>query len=358
MKRATIILALLLSSLAAGATTPLWLRDVKISPDGEKIAFCYKGDIWSVPAAGGTAVRLTTLDSYEANPVWSPDGASIAFASDRNGGYDIYIMPSEGGSAKRLTYNSASEIPSAFTPDGKNILFSATIQDPAQSALFPYSAMTELYSVPVDGGKTRQVFGTPAELISYSPDGKFFVYQDRKGGEDEWRKHHTSSITRDIWRYDTATGKHTNLTERPGEDRNPVLSADGGSVYILSEVNGGTMNVWSIPASGRSGSWKQLTSFDTHPVRFLSRGRDRLCFTWDGEIYTMTEGSKPSKVAIDLTLDEENNTELMHLSSGATSSAVSPDGKQIAFIVRGEVFVTSVEYNTTKQITHTAAALP
>ena len=356
MKRATIILALLLSSLAAGATTPLWLRDVKISPDGEKIAFCYKGDIWSVPAAGGTAVRLTTLDSYEANPVWSPDGASIAFASDRNGGYDIYIMPSEGGSAKRLTYNSASEIPSAFTPDGKNILFSATIQDPAQSALFPYSAMTELYSVPVDGGKTRQVFGTPAELISYSPDGKFFVYQDRKGGEDEWRKHHTSSITRDIWRYDTATGKHTNLTERPGEDRNPVLSADGGSVYILSEVNGGTMNVWSIPASGRSGSWKQLTSFDTHPVRFLSRGGDRLCFTWDGEIYTMTEGSKPSKVAIDLTLDEENNTELMHLSSGATSSAVSPDGKQIAFIVRGEVFVTSVEYNTTKQITHTAAA--
>lgn len=356
MKRATIILALLLSSLAAGATTPLWLRDVKISPDGEKIAFCYKGDIWSVPAAGGTAVRLTTLDSYEANPVWSPDGASIAFASDRNGGYDIYIMPSEGGSAKRLTYNSASEIPSTFTPDGKNILFSATIQDPAQSALFPYSAMTELYSVPVDGGKTRQVFGTPAELISYSPDGKFFVYQDRKGGEDEWRKHHTSSITRDIWRYDTATGKHTNLTERPGEDRNPVLSADGGSVYILSEVNGGTMNVWSIPASGRSGSWKQLTSFDTHPVRFLSRGGDRLCFTWDGEIYTMTEGSKPSKVAIDLTLDEENNTELMHLSSGATSSAVSPDGKQIAFIVRGEVFVTSVEYNTTKQITHTAAA--
>ncbi len=356
MKKASIIFALLLSSLTVWAITPLWLRDVAISPDGTQIAFCYKGDIWSVPSDGGKAVRLTTLGSYEAYPVWSPDGSSIAFASDRNGGFDVYIMPSFGGGARRLTYNSASEIPSAFTPDGKNVLFSASIQDPAQSALFPYAAMTELYSVPVKGGKTTQVLGTPAEYVSYSPDGRFFLYQDRKGGEDEWRKHHTSSVTRDIWRYDMATGKHTNLTNRPGEDRNPVLSADGKNAYILSEVDGGTMNVWSIPLAGKGAQMKQITNFDTHPVRFLSRGGDMLCFTWDGEIYTLKPGSMPEKVAIDLILDEENNTEMASRSSGATDASVSPDGKQIAFIVRGEVFVTSVEYNTTKQITHTAAA--
>lgn len=356
MKRLPILLALSLSVLTASATTPSWLRDVTISPDGSRIAFCYKGDIWTVPSGGGSALRLTTLDSYEANPVWSPDGSSIAFASDRNGGFDIYVMPSSGGNARRLTFNSASEIPSSFTPDGKNILFSASIQDPVQSALFPYAAMTELYSVPVAGGRTSQVLGTPAEYVNYSPDGKFFLYQDRKGGEDEWRKHHTSSVTRDIWRYDTATGKHTNITARPGEDRNPVLSADGKSIYFLGEVDGGTMNVWSMPVSGNKASWKRVTDFKTHPVRFLSRGGDRLCFTWDGDIYTLQSGSAPVKVAVDLTLDEKGDVELVQKKSGASGAVPSPDGKQIAFTVRGEVFVTSVEYGTTRQITHTAAA--
>lgn len=366
MKRFLLITLLLTAAFNAGATSPSWLRDVKISPDGTKIAFCYKGDIWAVPSTGGTAVRLTTQSSYEATPIWSPDGKQIAFSSDRNGGYDIYIMPSEGGSAKRLTYNSANEIPSAFSADGKQVLFSSSIQDPAESALYPASSMTELYAVPVEGGKTVQIFGTPAEMLSVSPDGKFFLYQDKKGGEDEWRKHHTSSITRDIWRYDIASKKHTNITNRAGEDRNPAISADGRSAYILAEVAGGSMNVWSMPLTGKASSpvaaaeipagWRQITSFDTHPVRFLSRGGNSLCFTWDGEIYTMKEGSKPEKVSISLTLDEDDRYEVMKATSGASGSTVSPDGKQIAFIVRGEVFVTAVDYTTTKQITSTAAA--
>lgn len=133
-------------------------------------------------------------------------------------------MSADGGTARRLTYHSASEIPSAFTPDGKFVLFSASIQDPAESALFPTGAMTELYKVPVTGGRTEQVLATPAEWVCFDKSGKNFLYQDRKGFEDEWRKHHTSSITRDIWLYDVSTGKHANLTNREGEDRNPVYA--------------------------------------------------------------------------------------------------------------------------------------
>lgn len=356
MKKLVLSLLTASSVLAASAVTPLWLRDVSISPNGDEIVFCYKGDIYKVAASGGGAMQLTTQDAYDCSPVWSPDGSKIAFSSNRKGNFDVYVMSANGGSAKRLTTNSVSETPTSFTPDGKKVLFIASIQDPAESAMFPTSAMTELYSVAVEGGRTMQVLGTPAEAVNYDKSGKFFLYQDRKGFEDEWRKHHTSSITRDVWRYDVASGKHTNLTDRAGEDRNPVLAADGKTVYFLSERNGGTFNVYSFPLDNPK-DVKAVTAFKTHPVRFLSASKDNtLCFTYDGEIYTQLSGKSPKKVAIDIVRDDENNPMMSKSSSGARGATVSPDGKQVAFIVRGEVFVTSVEYNTTKRITNTAAA--
>lgn len=356
--RKKILCTLLLGTTFAHAmaVTPLWMRDVRISPDGKEILFCYKGDIYKVSAKGGEAVQLTTQESYESSPVWSPDGKQIAFASDRFGNTDVFVMPANGGSARRLTTNSASEIPSAFTPDGKFIVFSASIQDPASSALFPTSAMTELYKVPAEGGKTEQILGTPAEMVCFNAAGDKFLYQDRKGFEDEWRKHHTSSITRDVWMYDMASGKHTNLTKRAGEDRNPVLSSDGKEVFFLSERNKGSFNVYSFPLDNPE-QVKALTSFSTHPVRFLSLGGDgTLCYTYNGEIYTQKQGGKPSKVNVSLTRDDQEIPVTLSYTRGASEAVASPDGKQVAFIVRGEVFVTSVEYGTTKQITHTPEA--
>lgn len=97
MKKLFLCMALGLAAEWALAAEPLWLRDVKISPDGQQIAFCYKGDIYKVAADGGKAVQLTTQESYESSPVWSPDGTRIAFASNREGGSDLYVMSSEGG---------------------------------------------------------------------------------------------------------------------------------------------------------------------------------------------------------------------------------------------------------------------
>ncbi|MBU9038364.1 peptidase S41 [Phocaeicola vulgatus] len=355
MKKLLTCLALSFVAASSYAATPLWLRDVQISPDGTEIAFCYKGDIYKVPANGGTATQLTTQASYECSPIWSPDSKQIAFASDRNGNFDLFVISADGGAARRLTTHSASEIPSTFTTDGNYILFSASIQDPANSALFPTSAMTELYKVPVTGGRTEQVLGTPAEMVCFDKSGKTFLYQDRKGFEDEWRKHHTSSITRDVWLYDSENGKHTNLTAHAGEDRNPVFAPDGQTVYFLSERDGSTFNVYSFPISSPQ-SLKTVTHFKTHPVRFLSMGSNgTLCYTYDGEIYTQKQGDKPQKVKIDIIRDDQNTIADLNFSNGATSATVSPDGKQVAFIVRGEVFVTSADYNTTKQITHTPA---
>ena len=343
---------------ASQAFTPLWLRDVMVSPDGQQVLFCYKGDIYKVSTKGGTAVQLTTHDSYECSPVWSADGKQIAFASDRHGNLDIFTMSADGGSATRLTYNSVAEVPQAFSPDGKWVLFGAAIQDPAASVMFPDNTLPELYKVPAKGGRTLQVLGTPAEMLSFAADGKSFYYQDRKGYEDEWRKHHTSSITRDVWFYDAKSGQHTNITAHAGEDRNPVASADGKTLYFLSERNGGSMNVYALNTGANNGQQPvAVTTFKTHPVRFLSAARNGLlCYTYNGEIYTQKNGSQPQKLSITLTRDDEPVISDLTFTSGARQAVVSRDGKQVAFVARGEVFVTSTEYATTRRISQTAGA--
>ena len=185
MKR-LFLCAILMAALNLSAQ-PLWLRENVISPQGDQIAFCYKGDVYVVAAQGGKALQLTTTTAYETSPVWSPDGRQLAFASDRKGNMDVFVMPSAGGAAKQLTFNSASETPWTFTPDGRYIYFSAAIQDPTSSALFPSSRLTEVYQVPVEGGVSTQVLASPAEAITFNKNGKFFVYQDQKGMEDALR---------------------------------------------------------------------------------------------------------------------------------------------------------------------------
>ncbi len=167
-------------------------------------------------------------------PVWSHDGKSIAFASDRYGNFDVFVMPAEGGEARRVTFHSAQEYPYTFTHDDKSIIFGAARMDAASNRAFPANSLPELYKVPVTGGSVDQVLTTPAENVKLSRNEQYLIYQDRKGGENAWRKHHTSAIARDIWIYDTKTGTHKKITTFPGEDRNPVFAGQRQS-FLLPE---------------------------------------------------------------------------------------------------------------------------
>ena len=339
---------------AAKDGAPLWMRYPKISPDGSKIAFSYQGDIYYVPTAGGEAVRLTATDSYESQPIWSNDGRTIAFVSDRFGGMDIFTVSIEGGKALRITTHSGTETPLAFSPDDEYIYFSAAIQDPASSVMWSASWITELYRVKATGGRPEQITATPVCSISFDSDGESFLYYDRTGSENIWRKHHTSSVARNIFYYNAADGTHTQITVNPGEDRDPIFTAPGQMVF-LSERDGGSFNVYSAAVDDAENA-TALTHFTKHPVRFLSRADNgTLCFGYHGEIYTLTPGSEPAKVNISILNDNINRTSDLRLAS-VDEIAISDDGEEIALISRGEVFATTGEYGSTKQITRTAAA--
>ena len=348
------ILALSLSWNVNAQEHPLWMRYPAISPDGSTILFSYKGDIYTVSSRGGTAVPLTISDAYEFSPVWSHDGRWIAFASDRYGNFDVFVMPSNGGEARRLTYFSGNEVPSSFSADDKRVLFSAHRQDLVTDGQFPTGAMPELYSVPAGGGRVSQVLPIPAMNATVNGAGDKIIYEDQKGYESEWRKHHTSSVTRDIWMYDSKAAKYTRLTTFKGEDRNPVFGPDDGTYYYLSE-QGGSFNVYRSSVSDPSGT-TALTHFSKNPVRFLTRARDNtLCFGFDGEIYTLASGAgEPQKVAIRIAEDGRANLEkILPVNGGVTEMKLSPNGKEIAFVFRGEIFVTSVDGGITKRITNT-----
>jgi Tol biopolymer transport system component/C-terminal processing protease CtpA/Prc len=342
------------TSVAAAATapTPNWMRDPAISPDGSTLVFTSGGDLYRVPVEGGEAVALTLSDAWDGYPVWSPDGTWLAFSSDRQGNLDVYLMPAEGGEAKRLTWHSSADRPFDFSPDGKRVLFGSSRTDDWRNSQYPTRSFGELYSVSVEGGTPSMVFTTVAHAARYDARGQRILYENQPGYENAFRKHHTSSVTRDVYLYDAKKKTHRRITTFGGEDRNPIWNGDD-ALYFLSERSG-DMNVFRSGLDDDSAA-QQVTHFEHHPVRYLTRAQDgTLAFDWHGDIYVLPEGQDPRRVEITIHTDRQKPSDSMEeLRRGITEFAVAPDGKEVAFVSRGEVFVTSVDFSTTRRITDT-----
>lgn len=327
-----------LTVVAAHAQEPIkFARTPDISPDGKQVAFSYLGDIWVVDSIGGTARQVTRHIAHDISPVFSPDGKKIAFSSNRHGSYNVFVIPAQGGKATRLTFDSASDLVTGWSPDGKHILF-ASLRDTA----FPPGFA--LYSVPSTGGRVKRISKGEGREGVYSPDGRHIAYV--RGPGTWYRKGYRGSANDDIWICDADGSNNRRLTTFDGQDNSPMWSADGETIYYVSEVLGNPANIVKTDAKGT----QKPRLVTMHKEDSVRRARISTSGEWivyecgpDLWITSTREGISARKLAIEVHADDAVNPETTRtFTQGASEFALSPDEQHVAFVVHGDIFLMSV----------------
>lgn len=323
-------------------------RNLALSPDGKRLAFSYQGDIWIAPSEGGRAIPLTNHIEMDDNPVWSPDGQWVAFASNRTGNWDIFLAPVDGGATRRLTYHSGSDIPSDWSPDGKSILVRATRDNPANG----------IYSIDVSTGKTKQLFldMMPLGFPKYTPDGNGIVYV-RMYQFPWFRMRYNGSGAAQLYRTDLSgskreqvasdgfqhlwpnvVGKGWPLLTVTADEVTPSSSYAGKPIGKYVDNVDRCPNIYAYDAPGKK---RRLTNFTGVGPRFLTvaANADVAAFERDGDVYTMNLGQQPKQVQFFATMDDKTSLEQrLVLTDGVAQATLSPDGNTYIFNVRSDLW--------------------
>jgi Tol biopolymer transport system component/C-terminal processing protease CtpA/Prc len=333
----------------------LGARSLALSPDGKQLAFTYRGEIWVASSSGGRATALTNNVEMNDNPVWSPDGQYIAFASNRYGSWDIFVVPAEGGPSKRLTFSSGSEIPSDWTPDGKEIAFVSTRDD-------TYPAV---YTVNVETGRTRKLFRDMMAIGSphFEAAGTKVVYT-RLGFPAVRPRYHGSAASQ-LWEYDLASNKRTALAKNEFQHLWPALAPGGSGVYTVTV---GELTPSSSPMNKSIGKWadsvartpnvylvakgkaKRLTDLvGDAGARFLTSAPAAGLIAYEdlGNVYTLrtgSEGAKPVKLELRVPEDDRLTPDRSVVeTAGAVDAALSPANDKVAFVLHNDIWLVPVK---------------
>jgi tricorn protease len=322
---------------------------------GNQVVFTYAGDLYTVPAAGGVARRLTSDAGFEMFARFSPDGKSIAFTGQYDGNTEVYLMPAEGGVPKRLTYTATLARDDVSDRMGPNNIVIGWKND--RQVLFR-SRRTEwndfrgqLCLASVDGGPIEELPLPRGGFGSFSPDGRQFVY-NRVFREFRTWKRYRGGQADDVWLHDFAAKTTTNLTANPAQDIIPMWK--GSKVYFASDRDErGRMNLYSYDLGSKQ--TRRLTTFTEFDVKFPSMGDSAIVFENGGWIYRLDLASEQvSKVPVRLREDFDGGRgAIVDVRGSITNFEIAPDGSRALFGARGDVFTVPAKFGPTRNLTRT-----
>lgn len=337
----------LLAVFACTAGTS-YLTEPSLCPTRPEIAFVSGGDIWVAPAAGGEAHILVAHPSEESRPLYSPDGAKLAFISARTGGGDIYILTLATGELKRLTFDDGLEQLDAWPRDGKWIYFSTGSHDVGRK--------NDIYRVSSDGGTPMPVSAdrfTNEFQAAPAPDGSAIAFAARGIGDQQWWRHgHSHLDESEIWLRKEG-GSYDKVVDLNGRNAWPMWTPDGKSLYFMSDRSG-AQNIWSVTPGAKP---KQITKFNDGRVIWPSIGYDgkAIVFERDFKIWKLdTKTGEAFQLPLKL-IGMSAGPGVTHLTLNTfTDLALSPDSKKIALVAHGEVFASGAkEGGEAARVTHT-----